>query len=392
MKTILFLFDNFNTLFILKFLEKYLIKSDLVEFKNENLIAGVPKKIPNDLKNGLIKFEYNNHIISTPTNIFYENHNDIDELYFSEYDEVYFFKTFNREASYENHNRPGFKMIYINYGERVHHDENTFIKNLNNNKVVSCSNFKNKDLISNYFYEYKLNFLQQYFEMGYDFVRFRNGLKVDKTFLLGLYYTEGYKGLRDNTNKEILNLSNFKIDYFSSSKENDFYKTFLIFSQRDYWYKNHTSTFTDYLTSVCGYVFETLNYNQDFETKLRLEYLSEKTLKALLFSIHNIPFILDCNPYSFVSLNSDGYWFLNSEFFNGTENDSHDVITEKMKVSIIKSIEFLNKLYEDYDGNFNDIHQYFIDNFGNKMQKNFELIDKYLTNPDNDKLLNFILE
>ena len=82
---------------------------------------------------------------------------------------------------------------------------------------------------------------------------------------------------------------------------------------RDNWDRNHISSWTDYETSVVGFVFETLNHGLEFNCTHRLEYLGEKTLKPLLFSFLKMPFILDCNPYSFIELDKDGFWFLNSE-------------------------------------------------------------------------------
>lgn len=58
----------------------------------------------------------------------------------------------------------------------------------------------------------------------------------------------------------------------------------------------------------------------------------------------------------------DGYWFLNFEFINNSDNITDD----DLKNSIYESIKYLNKLYEDTK-DYNKVHTHLIEKYKYKM-------------------------
>ena len=105
----------------------------------------------------------------------------------------------------------------------------------------------------------------------------------------------------------------------------------------------------------------------------------------------NIPFIMDMNPYDFIELNKRGFWFLNTEFFDFDNISSEEILAQNMKNSIFKSIEYVLNIYE-HNQNLQQTHYELTKLFSEKMQNNFNIFMKYLTNPLNSsKLLDFIL-
>ena len=122
-----------------------------------------------------------------------------------------------------------------------------------------------------------------------------------------------------------------------------------------------------------------------------MEYISEKTLKPLLFSFLKMPFILDCNPYSFIDLTKDGYWFINSEFFSYEESDNYEIIIEKFSNALDETILYLEDLYKSH--NLDDISNILYEKYKDKIDTNFKKITEDVNNPKNgDLLLDFILK
>jgi hypothetical protein len=97
------------------------------------------------------------------------------------------------------------------------------------------------------------------------------------------------------------------------------------------------------------------------------------------------------NPYSYVELSKLGFWFLNTEFFNFEQVNSDENISQNMKSSIFKSIEFILDLYNK-TGSLQQTHNKLTELFSEKMQNNFNIFTKYLKIPKNsNNLLDFIL-
>lgn len=380
MKKVVFLFEGNNNLkFIIKYFEKFYISNQKVyNFENASLIAGIRKDFDYDIINNQVKFYYNDVTI----HLF----NKIDEFNHSEFDKVFIFRTYHRGNEYKYNNDDKYEIILLNLGERTNlFDE--LDNELNNKKLISGSNISG----NNIFYDYKLNLLYFYYYYGFDYLRYKFR-KIQKQNLLGMYWFPAYKFERDNQVEKIQKLSNFNIDFYSEVNDIGIYELIRIFD-RDNWDKNHISSWTDYETSVVGYVFETLHHSVEYESIHRLEYIGEKTLKPLIFSFLKMPFILDCNPYSFIDLSKDGYWFLNSEFFTYNENDDYKTLINNFSSSIDETIKYLSELNSKYEGDLEKISKYLYEKHSEKIDNNFVKIQKQMNTPTKgEELLNFILK
>jgi len=319
------------------------------------------------------------------------------------YDKVYLFvrQFFAYGFDPNQHKSPDsniLEVIYLNVNEAFHATDGDVLNFLNQNKVISSGAFGH--LHSNFYYEPFLNLLYFYYIYGFDFLSY-NYIKVDKQNLIGLYLKKNYKPERDSLYDEIQNkFVKFDIDsellqiYDTTGTKPTFLTELITIHNQIGWEKNHYSTYTDYLTSVCAFLFETTNHKTfgwPANSKNR-QYITEKTLKAILFSKLNIPFITDMNPYNFLELHNMGFWFMNSEFFDFAKINSDDEISENFKNSIDKSIEHVLGLHKENLGDLNKTHFKLEKLYSDKMQNNFNQFMKYLEGPKNyDKLIEFIL-
>lgn len=284
------------------------------------------------------------------------------------------------------------EVIYINLIEAFHDTDKVIQAFLQEYKVISAGQLDYSG--KNFYYDSFLNPLYFYYTYGFDFLPFKE-LKVEKTNLVGMYLKKHYKPLRDTLHKDIEQIVGRKdlVEIYSTEPRPTFLTDLKTLHIPTGWDKNHISSYLDYITSVCALVFETSNHSEfkwPCNSKLR-HYMTEKTLKAILYSKLNIPFIMDMNPYNFVELNKLGFWFLNTEFFDFEQIDSDDNISQNMRSSIFKSIEFVLDLYRK-TGDLQETHHELTRLFSEKMQNNFKKFKEYLEKPkDNEKLLNFIL-
>jgi hypothetical protein len=290
------------------------------------------------------------------------------------------------------------EVIYLNVNEAFHETDSRILDFLNTHKVISSGAFGYYH--PNFYYEPFLNLLYFYYIYGFDFLSYKY-IKVDKSNLIGVYLKKNYKPERDSLYNEISKkfndngISSDMLEIYDTIVDKPTYLTNLItIHQSTGWEKNHYSTYTDYITSVCAFLFETTNYrtfNWPTNSNNR-QYITEKTLKAILFSKLNIPFIVDMNPYNFLELNKLGFWFMNTEFFDFEKINSDEEIAENYKNSIDKSVEHVLELYKKNNSDLNKTHNELKLLYAEKMQNNYNQFMKYLDGPkNNDKLIEFIL-
>lgn len=319
------------------------------------------------------------------------------------YEKVYFFvrQFFPKEFDDKQNKSPDsniMEVIYLNVNEAFHETDERILWFLSENKIISSGAFGHTH--HNFYYEPFLNLLYFYYIYGFDFLSYKY-LKVDKENLIGLYLKKNYKPERDSLYDEFrMKFLDSNIDtklleiYDTTGIKPTFLTDLITIHNQIGWEKNHYSTYTDYLTSVCAFLFETTNYKTfkwPSNSKNR-QYITEKTLKAILFSKLNIPFITDMNPYNFLELHNMGFWFMNTEFFDFEKIHSDDEISENFKLSIIKSVEHVIELYKENYGDLNKTHFKLEQLYADKMQNNFNQFMKYLEGPKNcDKLIEFIL-
>jgi hypothetical protein len=289
------------------------------------------------------------------------------------------------------------EVIYLNVSEAIHTKNNTLRNFLKDNKVISCSNVSYTN--TNFYYEPFLNLIYSYYQYGFDFYPY-NKLDVKKQNLIGMYLKKNYKVSRDKMHNDIQskfinkNVDRGLLEIYKESKRPDFFTKFNCLHTPAWDSRCHTTSYLDYITSVCAYTFETTNFEEFIfpYQSLNRQYITEKTLKAILYSKMDIPFIMDMNPINFVELHEMGFWFLNSEFFDFTKTKFIDEASENMKNSIFKSIEYILELYKNNDSDLDKTYSELKLLYSDKMQNNYNLFMEYLVKPYNcEKLIKFIL-
>ena len=290
------------------------------------------------------------------------------------------------------------EVIYLNVSEAIHTKNNTLRNFLKDKKVISCSNVSYTN--ANFYYEPFLNLIYSYYQYGFDFYPY-NELDVKKQNLIGMYLKKNYKVSRDKMYNDIQskfinkNINTDLLQIYKESKRPDFFTKFNCLHTPAWDSKCHTTSYLDYITSVCAFGFETTNFEEFIfpYQSLNRQYITEKTLKAILYSKMDIPFIMDMNPFNFVELHEMGFWFLNSEFFDFSKTKFIDEASENMKNSIFKSIEYILELYKNNNSDLDKTHSELKTLYGDKMQNNYNIFMEYLVKPyNNEKLIKFILK
>jgi hypothetical protein len=290
------------------------------------------------------------------------------------------------------------EIIYLNVSEAIHTKNNTLKNFIKDKKVISCSNVSYKD--KNFYYEPFLNLIYSYYQYGFDFYPY-NQVDVKKKNLIGMYLRKNYKIPRDKMYDDILlEFVNKEVDtelleIYKESPRPDFFTKFNCLHSPTWDSMCHITSYLDYLTSVCAFAFETTNFEEFIfpYQSMNRQYITEKTLKAILYSKMNIPFIMDMNPINFIELHEMGFWFLNSEFFDFSKTKFIDELAENMKNSIFKSVEYILELYKNNEYNLDKTHLELKMMYSDKMQSNYNLFMGYLNKPYNcEKLIKFILK
>lgn len=398
MKKVLFLFDANDCSFALfPFLLKYKVESKTT-FIHKPYYVGDMDTSADD---GKFKFEYNGiridlfylkKEIATDYNSILDYANSISS---NQYDKVYVFREWSSFhpsiKSIEN-----IEILYYKADENFHKTDEYVREFLSEYRIISSASisFENK----NFYFEPIINLFVFYYIFGFDYLSYSK-IDVKKTNLMGMYYIKNYKVVRDKFYDEFIkptfekhSVTGLKI--YDTQLDKPQLITQLLQKYKGYWSLNHNAMYTDYISSVCGFIFDTLNHTaiQGPNNSEERYYINEKALKAIMYSKLNIPFILDTNPNNFEILNNLGFWFLNSEFYQFDTNKTTEEKIEPMRDSITSAIEYLISVYKENDCDLNKTHSILVEKYGNKMQNNYNTFIKYLTDaPNSDKLLNFIL-
>jgi hypothetical protein len=290
------------------------------------------------------------------------------------------------------------EVIYLNVSEAIHTKNNTLRNFLKDNKVISCSNISYTN--TNFYYEPFLNLIYSYYQYGFDFYPY-NKLDIKKQNLIGMYLKKNYKVSRDKMHNDIQskfinkNVDRELLEIYKESKRPNFFTKFNCLHTPAWDSRCHTTSYLDYITSVCAYTFETTNFEEFIfpYQSLNRQYITEKTLKAILYSKMDIPFIMDMNPINFVELHEMGFWFLNSEFYNESikmyYNDELPCYSH-MEESVIDASIYLKSLKEEYKTN-TEVHKHLMKTYGHKLQKNVKLLKEILSSySKKENVLNLI--
>ena len=310
------------------------------------------------------------------------------------YDKVFVLREYNsRNLDVKSFNNV--EILYFKIDENFHESQANIIEFLSEFRIISTAaiNFKHQ----NFHHEPIINLFLFYYSFGFDYLSY-TPLNLTKTNLMGMYYIPKYKNVRDRMYSELSDIFSDNSLPVPTIYDTIVDKPQLItnYLQQNVgkWGHNHSSMYSDYITSVCGFIFDTLNHTstQGPADGTNRYYINEKALKAILFSKLNIPFILDTNPYNFQILNDLGFWFLNSEFHTFDKNKTEPELILETRNSIMKSIEHLIDIYKKNNMDLNQTHNELVNLYESKMQNNYKTFIKYLSEPkDGDKLLNFIL-
>ena len=397
MKKVLFLFSANDVSFSLfPFLLKYKINNKK-ETINEPYYVG---DIDTSARNGEFKFQFNGididllYLKNLPHD--YDNIlNYVNSISPNDYDKIFIFiewSSFNKELkSFAN-----IEIVYYKADENYHKTDEEVKDVLSEFKIISSASvsFKHK----NFYFEPLINLFVFYYIFGFDYLSYSK-LDVKKTNLMGMYYLKSYKLVRDKFYDEfikpIFEKENIELPtIYDTQCDKPQLISQLLQKYKGYWSLNHNAMYTDYITSVCGFIFDTLNHQSIQGPKSSMEryYINEKALKGIMYSKLNIPFIIDTNPNNFQILNDLGFWFLNSEFYQFNTNKTTDERVIPMQNSIVNAMEYLISIYKDNNFDLDKTHQSLVEKYGDKMQNNYNTFIKYLTDaPNSEQLLNFIL-
>lgn len=395
--------------FILIFFLKYLIKNNDISTNDicNNMSTSWHdySKLSPESIHKKYNFTFNNFDITFifTQNIDFINQSDYEKSLFESFkyfkrtifiDFRFFFENFDEHELYIFNKNQSIEYVFFSVEERTTRDLDKSLLDAHNLKIITCdfdSNLKHEKIFSYPF----LSFFHFFYVHGYNYLNFYD-FNNTKTNLIGTYIRKNYKTERDFLIKKVEDkfdtsykslLKIFELEFYKNEKIKeitDFYNVNL-----NFWDKNHISSYTDYINSVCILLFET-----DADMSTDRIFFTEKTFKALLFSKLNIPFLIFCPIGNLLYLKENGYWFLNFEFidFDKFGNNS-DFNSKHLVDSILKSTDFLLKKYQEHDGDLNKIHLFLIDQYGEKMQNNFNSIMNELVNPSlNEEFLDFILK
>lgn len=379
---------------LLPYFLKYKIKEE-DESVAEPFYVG---KIDKAAVTGVFSFIYNGINIT----IKFEEHIDYSRVGIREhiknisknYDKIFVLREYNsRKLDVESFNNV--EILYFKVDENYHESQSYIEDFLSKFRIISSASINFKHL--NFYHEPIINLFAFYHQFGFNYVSY-NKLNVDKQNLMGLYYIPKYKNVRDIMYNQMCDIfKNNELDspiIYDTHVDKPKLITQYLELNNGNWGLNHAAMYSDYLSSVCAFIFDTLNHasTQGPADGTNRYYINEKALKAIMFSKLNIPFIIDTNPHNLHILNDLGFWFLNSEFHTFDKTKTESQMIKETRDSIIKSIDYLIDIYKKNDCNLNDTHAELVKLYESKMQNNYNTFIKYLSEPkDGDKLLNFIL-
>lgn len=231
-----------------------------------------------------------------------------------------------------------------------------------------------------------------YYKLGYNYLNFPNLPVTEYKGLLGVYHRRIHNSGRISHERDnVVNYADqlLKDDLYIYSRPKNSYQELLESVKYFYlWYNNHASTYTDYKTSVCNILLESCGAATNAIEAGRT-MLTEKTMKAILFSAEDIFFIWYGAEFYYKILRDYGFWFLNSEFYDAANNSNYTTaVTESVK----HSVQYLKELKHSLGTN-KKVHEYLMNIHGTKLENNVRLFKHLEENcPYKDYILNKIQE
>lgn len=412
---------EFFTHVILSYFIPYLKKKDKDYDVGYHISWSKSRLISAELKELLYEFEYQNFLIhvkllSSLSSEEYANEILISKIY-QNYDEVvliqrsFFFKQDESGPDFDfwNHHEKElskfidktqlnkFRTVFISLDENLQQNTSVLKQTLENCKVItSCKTEVSHPNILNH---YRIHYIFFYYLISFYVMNF-DKINNKKENLIGCYYKPNYRVERDNKMNEYVeemnqsNIHDVYTQYDSTYDYDDDYVAEILLNKLDWWFRNHISSYTDYIRSVVSIINET-------EVEMNKEHFTEKIIKGILFSKVGCIFIVNMDSHMMYELKKDGMWFLNFDFFDWNEFEKHkDNLSEEsyrirvrlVNDSVKKSIRYIASLYHENDKDLDVVYSKLIEmNYG-KMLNNYDTYMKYIKNPyDKEKIINFIL-
>ena len=258
----------------------------------------------------------------------------------------------------------------IQYTKQTH----TF---LDNGNLILSSTYSDSFTHKNLYVDYLFSLYYFFHSKGFNYLNFYESNEKDG--LVGTYNKEVSKLNKGNSTiiqnniticKEVLGED--LVDYGISEYP---LKELLCFQSKDnkvsldMWKNNYISSYTDIVRNVCFYIMETWPITGVGGN----DYITEKTLKSILFSkVKSFP-ILDVSNKINELMKKDGFWFLNHEF-----DSTRDTFI------YLKKLKNKHKVYKL-------VYDDLIDTYGEKLKNNSNTLDKLLSkHPKHDYLQTFI--
>lgn len=278
-----------------------------------------------------------------------------------------------------------FKLLQMQIVENFQCSDSEIVDFLNKGNIILSSasvNFTHENLI----YDPFLNLFYLYRSCGFNYINYHKN--STKKFLMGIYYRPIHvDGIVRRERKYIYEKAKQLLDNnlicYTTNNKTEFDILLENHEGFGFWNQTYISTYTDYSTSVCNIMFETLGSTTQTQDPNHFmynrEYITEKTLQSLLYSKENIFFIW-YGPKKILKILKDmGFWFLNLEFYD--ENDD-SIIKDEIYLcsvynSIVKSIEYIKKLKTELKDN-NFVFEHLIDKYGHHLANNSVLLDNVL--------------
>lgn len=284
------------------------------------------------------------------------------------------FHTFNEWKEYD-----GYDLLVQSQTVENFHIENQNIKEFLDSGNIILSSASISFEHSNFYYEPLFNLNLFYYFYGFNYLNYYKNTNSKKS-LLATYHKIPGKPFRD---RMFLNIKSILHKDFISFKDANFGASDILQSHRFFglWGRNHISSYTDYTMSVCNLVFETLeeDANEEDNKMFGRIYITEKTLKALIFCEEELFFIWYGPKKIYEYLIELGFWFYNSEFYDGD-----------LKESVMKATYELKSLkdkFKTYDAVYEHLKTLHLD----KLENNVKLIKEHLKfYYKKDSLLNLI--
>lgn len=253
----------------------------------------------------------------------------------------------------------------------------------------------------NYLYNPWKNFYYFYNLYGFKFLNFYNNHR-HKHNLLGLYHRweNGHALPGTDTRYKRNRLVNKINDRYPNilhrygSNESTLDVILNPYTNFGQWEQTHSTTYTDYSTSVCNLIWESRMAPGRY-------YFSEKTLKGILFSAEKLFFMWWGPEFLYRKLKNKGLWFLNFEFIDyyntfDLEDDwsihTHTYSESIIEKSIFTTIDYLVELKETYKTN-QKVYEHLLEKYGDKLEKNYNIFKEMLvTCEENEetRLINFL--